>query len=245
MISQAVVLAAGYGSRLREGGDDRPKPLQEVLGVSLLARTVLTLAEAGVTGIHVVLGYRAAEIRDAITAELAAHASPARVSFLDNPEYDRSNGVSVLCARGHVAPPFLLSMADHLYEAELPRIAAAADMTGADLWLCVDRRVGEVYDLDDATKVLAEGDRIVDIGKQLTSYNCIDAGVFAVGEALFDALDAERARRGDCSLSDGVRALGARGRAGVLDIGDAFWQDVDTPQARARGEEVLRARRVA
>jgi choline kinase len=238
-----VVLAAGFGSRLREGGDDRPKPLQQVLGVSLLARTVLTLGEAGVGDVHVVVGFRAAEIQEAIGAELAAHPAAPRLHFIDNPEYERSNGVSVLCARGAVEPPFLLSMADHLYDAALPRVAVAADMTRADLWLCVDRRVTEVYDLDDATKVLARGDRIADIGKTIAEYDCIDTGVFAVGEALFDALEeARRQRGGDCSLSDGVRALAGRGRAGVLDVGDAFWQDVDTPEARARGEAVLRER---
>src|SRR5262245_9747972 len=38
MIKRALILAAGYGSRLREGGVDLPKPLQVVRGETLLVR---------------------------------------------------------------------------------------------------------------------------------------------------------------------------------------------------------------
>jgi 1L-myo-inositol 1-phosphate cytidylyltransferase/CDP-L-myo-inositol myo-inositolphosphotransferase len=112
-------------------------------------------------------------------------------------------------------------------------------MSAADLYLCVDRRLDAIYDMDDATKVRTENGRILDIGKTIPTYDCVDCGVFAVGPALFTALAEVYAGRGDCSLSEGVKQLAARGRARVLDIGEAFWQDMDTPGALARAEQEL------
>lgn len=240
MINRAVILAAGLGSRLREGGVDRPKPLQVVRGETLLVRTVTTLAGAGIDEVWVVVGFRAAEVEAAIVAEAPRWAAlGVRVQPIANPAYQQSNGISVLCARGVVRGPFLLSMSDHVYDVEIARAAAAADMTAGDLWLCVDRRIDEVYDLDDATKVRTEDGRIVDIGKTIPAHDCIDCGVFAVNDALLASLAAEQERRGDCSLSDGVRHLARSGRAKVVDIGAAFWQDVDTPAAKDRAESEL------
>jgi choline kinase len=244
-ISRGLVLAAGLGSRLREGGVDLPKPLQVVAGRTLLDRTVSTLAAAGLTEIWVVIGFRADEIERFIEEQHPAwRQAGVEVRTIANRDFERSNGVSVLCADGVVPGAFVLSMSDHVYDTSVARAAATADMQAGDLWLCVDRRIGEVYDPDDATKVRTVDGRIVDISKTLPAYDCIDCGVFAVGPALLASLRAERERRGDCSLSDGVRHLAASGRARVIDIGDAFWQDVDTPDALERAErELLRTAR--
>ena len=240
MIRQAVILAAGLGQRIRADRNDLPKPLQPVAGMSLLKRTALTLAAAQVSDVHVVVGFLADRIRRAIDGDPDLARAGVAVHFVDNPDYQLANGVSVLAVRDRVTGPFLLSMSDHVYDAHLPRLAAGCDMDAADLWLCVDRRIAEVYDIDDATKVRTDGDRIVAIGKQLDAYDAIDCGVFAVGPALLDCLAEARTARGDCSLSDGVQALARAGRARVADIGQAFWQDVDTPGARTRAETILR-----
>jgi 1L-myo-inositol 1-phosphate cytidylyltransferase / CDP-L-myo-inositol myo-inositolphosphotransferase len=240
MITRALILAAGLGSRLREGGVDLPKPLQVVGGETLLVRTVTTLAGAGIDEVWVVVGFRASMIEAAVAAEAGRwRRLGATVRTILNPDFEKSNGVSVLVARGVVGGAFVLSMVDHVYDVAVAGAAVAADMSAGDLWLCVDRRLDEIYDIDDATKVKTEGDRIVDIGKTIPDHDCIDCGVFAVGEALLASLQAEKDRRGDCSLSDGVKHLARSGRARVIDVGDAFWQDVDTPDARDRAEGEL------
>jgi 1L-myo-inositol 1-phosphate cytidylyltransferase / CDP-L-myo-inositol myo-inositolphosphotransferase len=238
-IREAVILAAGKGGRIRERADDLPKPLHEVAGVPLIKRTIMTLARAGITRVHVIIGFMGGAIRSAVEADSAYARAGVEVRFIENPDYERSNGVSVLKARGQVTGPFVLSMSDHVYDESIARRAAGADLAKADLYLCVDRRVGEVYDLEDATKVRTADDRIVDIGKALKDYDCIDCGVFAVSPALFDALERVQQEKGDCSLSEGVRALATNGAARVLDVGQAFWQDVDTPPARRRAEKEL------
>lgn len=86
-------------------------------------------------------------------------------------------------------------------------------------------------------KVQTQGDRIVAIGKNLRNYDAIDTGLFVCPQEIFQYL--ERAKKNDdCSLADGVRLMAEDGKARAIDIGEAWWQDVDTAtmlqQAEAR-----------
>lgn len=54
----AVILAAGLGSRLRPLTEARPKPLVEVHGVPILHNALRSLADAGVKRVTLVVGYR-------------------------------------------------------------------------------------------------------------------------------------------------------------------------------------------
>jgi choline kinase len=112
--------------------------------------------------------------------------------------------------------------------------------------LAIDRKVASVFDLDDATKVQIEGDRIASIGKAIAAYNAIDCGVFLCTQAIFDALGEVVAKKGDASLSEGMAAIGARGGFLGFDIGDRWWQDVDTPDMLGEAIALLeRAERAA
>ncbi|MFN6527417.1 NDP-sugar synthase [Nostoc sp. ChiSLP03a] len=54
---EAIVLAAGRGSRLRPLTDDIPKPLLKVKGVSLIERVIKNAKQIGITRFHVVVRY--------------------------------------------------------------------------------------------------------------------------------------------------------------------------------------------
>lgn len=239
MIRDAVILAAGKGTRLRTSDDDLPKPLHRVGDVPLIKRTILTLASAGVSRVVVVTGFMADKIAATVTGDPAYAAAGVAIELAHNEEYERSNGISVMVGGERAGGPFVLSMADHLYTAAIARAVGTADLTAADLYLATDTRLGDILDLDDATKVRTEGGRIIDIGKTIEVYDRIDCGVFAVTPRLLDALAEVRAERGDCSLSHGVKRLAERGRARVVDIGDGYWQDVDTPADHAHAEAAI------
>jgi choline kinase/phosphatidylglycerophosphate synthase len=235
--TQLVILAAGQGSRIRTGEQELPKPLVSVGGVPLLKRSILTAKKAGVTRFVVILGYEAARVRGALEGD--AQLSDLNIVWVEHPRFDLSNGVSVLQARQHVVGEFYLTMADHVVEPAIYHALAARPLRG-DLTLAIDYKLGDVFDMDDATKVkVGEGDTIAAISKTLEDFDAVDTGVFRCGEGLFRALQAEYDRRGDASLSDGVRALGAEGRAHVVDVGAAWWQDVDDLPTRAEAERRL------
>ncbi len=239
MIDTAVILAAGKGTRIRTSDADVPKPLFRVGDVPLVTRTILTLASAGVRRFVVVTGFMADEVGATVMRDRRRLAPKLDIELAFNPDFERGNGLSVLVGGARAGGNFLLSMADHVYTPSIARLVARQDLAAADLYLATDSRIAEVLDLDDATKVRSEDGRIVDIGKQLAAYDRIDCGVFAVTQALCGALGALRDDHGDCSLSDGVRRLAATGRARIADIGEAVWQDVDTPADRAHAEALL------
>ncbi|MBQ7458179.1 MAG: NTP transferase domain-containing protein, partial [Bacteroidales bacterium] len=61
---KAFILAAGLGERLRPLTDDRPKALVSVAGMTMLERTIRTLADAGVTSFVVNVHYFGDQIID-------------------------------------------------------------------------------------------------------------------------------------------------------------------------------------
>ena len=236
-----LVLAAGFGSRLA-GADagTRLKPLTVVGGTPLVVRTLKSLERAGCARAVVVLGFEANTHRAGIEA---AYDGPLALTFVVNDRYRLSNGVSVLAARDHLTSPFVLTMADHVVGDEIMDLARAHTPAPGGATLLVDFKLDSIFDMDDATKVQVEGGRVAAIGKDLEAFDAIDTGVFVCTEALVDALEAVFAERGDAALSDGVRRLAAADRMAVLDVGDGFWQDVDTPGMLAYAEAALREAR--
>jgi len=230
-VTRAVVLAAGRGSRLES---ERPKPLERVLGLPLLSRTLHTLRRGGVDEAYVVVGYQADQVRRGMEGWIP---DGLRVHWVENPDWQEPNGLSVLAAAELVDGPFLLTMTDHVFSPEAVRALIRGGTCGG-VNLAVDYDLAGVLDMDDATKVRVRDGRIQDIGKELDEYQAVDTGVFLASPALFDAIR-RSARDGDASLSGGVRRLASAGAAGVTDIGDLTWQDVDTPRDRVEARRRL------
>lgn len=222
-----VVLAAGFGSRLEGASDQtRLKPLTPVAGRPLILRTIESLSKAGCSRVVIVLGHGAADVERAVTE---AYDGDVDLQFAVNPRYELQNGLSVLAARPYVEDEFLITMADHVFGDSVMELAARHTPPAGGATLLVDYKLETIFDMDDATKVVAVGGLIREIGKKLTTYNCVDTGLFVCTRGLTDAIDEVYQRRGDASLSEGVQALARKGLMAVLDIQDGFWQDVDTP----------------
>ena len=237
-VTDAVVLMAGTGSRLRAGGELLPKPLVPILGRPLISYIAESLEKAGIRTLHAIVGGTGDDLITALPPLLPASL---RLNPIRNPEWQKQNGVSVLCATGHVTAPFLLTMGDHLFDPEiLPRVLKSSE--SSCLNLAIDKKLDAIFDIDDAMKVQTSGDRVVTLGKNLETYDAIDTGIFLCPAELFDYLRRaqSRSRGSDCSLADGVRLMASDGKVRAIDIGAAWWQDVDTPQMLAHAEKHLR-----
>jgi 1L-myo-inositol 1-phosphate cytidylyltransferase len=152
-------------------------------------------------------------------------------SFIENRDWQKQNGISLLAAADCVATPFLLTMSDHLFENAI--VDRLIDSSHPDLLnIAVDRKLDSIFDLEDAMKVRTRGGRITHIGKNLRDYNAIDIGLFVCPLEIFGYLRQAKSRScsSDCSLADGVRLMADDNKIRAIDIGEGWWQDVDTPQ---------------
>ena len=114
---KCLIIAAGKGSRLRLRGDS--KPLIPILGVPLIERVIRSAREAGADDFYVVTGYHGEGVRTFLNG--LSDRTGIRITPIVNGEWGKANGLSVLKARQYLRDPFLLLMADHLFEPSIAR----------------------------------------------------------------------------------------------------------------------------
>jgi len=232
-IRKAVILAAGNGRRLAHLSGGLPKPLVKLHGRPLLEHVLLGAQEAGIEEFVVVLGYGGELIHSYFAGDRRFD-----IKWVNNPDYHKDNGVSLLAAADLISEPFLLLMSDHIFEPETASKLLQQPLRHDEVILAVDPKIESIFDIDDATKVVSIHNYIVEIGKQLRSYNAVDTGMFLCSPMIFYWLHAVM-QDGNCSLSDGMRAMARNRKFRAFDIGDATWQDVDNPEMFEHAREVF------
>jgi 1L-myo-inositol 1-phosphate cytidylyltransferase len=232
---KAVIIAAGMGSRLWSRNDRTPKTLLPFGGGTILSEIAQRLADAGITELVLVIGFQKERILDAL--EKTPLSLPA--TFVDNLLWERGNGISVYQVKDVVGDePFLLSMSDHLVA--VPALRKIVRNPNRVSLLLVDPYFREIFDIDDATKVVTEGDRIIEIGKELSSYNGVDCGIFRLERDFFAAVESALGK-GVESINGAVTELIARNRMrAVLIEQPRQWLDIDTPDAYEHAQDLLR-----
>jgi len=232
---QCLILAAGKGTRLKKASHGLPKPLVDFRGKPMLEHIILGARQAGINRFVIVVGHGSEVIREWFSVRFRGNVS---VTWVENPDFEKQNGISVLKAKKELHDNFLLLMADHVFETATAKALLEQPLAPGEVILAVDPNTGRVFDIDDATKVRRRGDHILEIGKQIPTYDALDTGMFLCSPALFEKLQCA-IKDGDCSLSDGMRQLAQEGALRAFDIGDADWQDLDTPEALAHAEKTF------
>jgi choline kinase len=221
-----VIIAAGRGERLRSLAGERPKTLIEINGKPMIQWIVDDLRSVGVDEFALVVGFAHEEIEEYFKEDRASG-----IHFVYNDRWEKGNGISVLAASDYLMDdgPFLLAMSDHLIEKRA--YLSLMEMKNEVPVLLVDRELGRVFDIDDATKVMVEEKRITDIGKKISDYNGVDAGIFLLDRRIFPFLR-EAIERGEESLTAGIRAMIGEHPLTACAIPEGVnWIDVDSEEA--------------
>jgi choline kinase len=203
---------------------------------------VIQARAAGVQRVVVVPGHEAIQVEKflpALSDRVGIPVVAERVRHWSTP-----NGHSVIAGAARISGVYLLMMADHLFEAGILDRLARQGTKSRGVTLAIDRRLDNpLIDPDDATWVKTDADgRIEAIGKTLADYDAVDCGAFLATPELADAIRAAIAAGAAGSLSEGMQRLADAGRAATMDIGDAWWLDVDDPRAHAVAEAEAPAR---
>lgn len=149
---QAVILAAGVGSRLRSLSGGKPKCLIEIGGRPVILHQLQALADHGVGPVTCVLGYRAEDVRRVIGD---------RAEVVINERYEETNSLySLWLAREQVKGPFILLNCDLLFDPDI--LEQLLEEEGNVLAYDSTSSRGR-----EQTKVAIRQRRVVDIGKDL------------------------------------------------------------------------------
>jgi 1L-myo-inositol 1-phosphate cytidylyltransferase len=234
-VSEAVILIAGQGSRLRGADKNCLKPFVPVLGRPLLSHILETVNCAAISTVHFVVGYESERVIAKAKQLVPPHIN---ASFIVNREWQKQNGISLLAAAGHVSGQFLLTMGDHVFDDTIVDRLLDNFEPGL-LNIAIDRKIDSIVDLDDAMKVQTRGNKVTGIGKNLRSYDAIDTGLFVCPTDIFAYLEQAKSKNGgsDCSLANAVELMALDGKVRGIDIGSARWHDIDTPRVLEHAEQ--------
>lgn len=105
-VKRAVIMGAGFGSRMMPATKDCPKPMVKVNGKRIIETQLDALLAAGIKDITIVRGYQKAQY-DLLLAKYPF------LKFIDNGDYDHTNNISsVLKAADQIEGGVYLNEAD-------------------------------------------------------------------------------------------------------------------------------------
>ncbi len=141
-----------------------------------------------------------------------------------NEKPDLGNGFSLLKGLEELTENvFVASVCDHVYHPEIVR-RVKTSLNDFYMVVAADKNP-KLVNIDEATKVLARGNAVVKVGKELKEFTHIDAGVFAGKTS--EVLERFKNWEGKLTLSDMMNALAEEGRAGIAEFEGLPWFDLD------------------
>ena len=221
MAVQALILAAGRGSRVNPGAVGTPKPLLEVGRRPLIDHLLETLADAGVGPVAMVVGFGSDEIREIVGI---------RAEYVHNPRWATTNSLySFSLARSWVTGPVMIFNCDLLLHPNVvDRLLAAGEDSIAFDSSSGDGREQMVVRFRDGS--------LIDMGKDLACEGESGENVGVVylsadaARDLFDRADRIIAEGGERDwLGVALRSMARQRRLRGVDIAGLPWVEIDFP----------------
>ena len=221
---KALIIAAGDGTRMQPVTRGRHKSLMSLLGLKIMERVILAAKEAGIREFVIVTGYRGRELQQVIGNGSKYDVA---IEYVQNDEWEKANGLSVLKAKAKLQNNFVLLMSDHVFDYHTLQRLVRIKLQKDECALAIDRTLGSVLDVADTTKVVARSGRVHTIGKHLEKFNAYDTGMFLCSPVIFEVLE-QTTRKGKNSLTNGMNVLVKNAKLRTFDIKGNFWSDCDT-----------------
>jgi glucose-1-phosphate cytidylyltransferase len=236
MIRQAVILAGGFGTRLAEETELRPKPMIEIGGRPMLWHIMKIYSAYGINEFIICLGYKGHVIKEFfanyhlhradVTFDIAANTTtihrnavePWRVTLLDT-GLETMTGGRLRRIRAHLgAEPFCMTYGDAVATVDIGRLTAFHAAHGRLATVTAVRppaRFGALKIEDHTVRSFEE--------KPKSGSDWINGGFFVLDPAALDTID------GDTTVweKEPLELLARQGQLMAYEH-DGFWQPMDT-----------------
>ena len=226
----AMILAAGLGTRLGAVTRDRPKALVDVAGVPILERVARRLIDAGADRLIVNVHHHA-ELIAAFIAERSGFGVDVHIAREVDAPLETGGGLLNAAALFRGDEPFFLHNVDVLCDADLRALYAAHRASEAVATLAVSERDTARYLLFDDAGLCGRWDARTDTRTDLRPCQGEPrrrafAGIHVLSPAIFELIT----ERGAFSIMAPYTRLAAAGhRIADFDIGAARWLEIGNP----------------
>lgn len=209
---QAILLAAGLGTRLRPYTLIRPKPLFPVLNRPLLHRLLDMLYTSGCTRIVVNAHHLAEQIRHSLTEY-------PDVLLQVEPEILGTGGSLRLAWESLEDAPILVMNGDIAHTVDVAALYDHHVRSGNEVTMAM-------HDYSRFNTVGVQDDRVVSFAPEQDLQRLAFTGIHVVNPEIVARIPHE----GFFHIIDLYRELARQGRIGVLRVDGAFWRDIGTPE---------------
>ncbi|OPY51067.1 MAG: Bifunctional protein GlmU [Methanosaeta sp. PtaU1.Bin060] len=215
---QAIVLAAGEGSRMRPLTSRRPKVMLPVAGKPFLEHMILRARHAGIESFVIVVGYCADHVRSYL-------GDGSRLGVLIDyalQERQLGTGHALMAARDLAEESFLVLNGDVLAETrDLRRIIQARAPAVAAMSVSDPSRYG-VFLMDNGCMK-----HVVEKSPNPPS-DLANAGIYSLNRKIFEVLETVKfSERREIELTDGLNALASKEIIGVVQL--ESWMEIGRP----------------
>jgi len=225
--TQALVLAAGKGSRLKDCTPQ--KTIHCINGVPLLGIILQCLGEAGIQSVVIVIGYECDNIRK----EIGDNYCGLKITYVVATNWEKGNLHSFLAAKESLKDNFILCMGDHIFDSSIVENLINFEHNRS-IVLAIDR---VAYASDD-TKVLEQDGAVLKIGTGIHPSNGVNTGFFLCSPKMFSYAQTV-AKQGKKELDDCIRFAAQNNDTQILDVSGHYWVDVDNKADIERAKAIL------
>ena len=215
MITEALILAAGKGTRMWPLTDNMPKPLLPLCGISIIEQQIAALKKVGVKNINILIGHRMKEISDLLGN---GKKYGAKINYIVQSE-QKGTGHAVSLAEKHVNDSFFCLNGDTLIDEKNLKLLSKKDNKMAMMVTTVDD--GSNYGVIKSENGILSS--IVEKG--IGGKSSINAGIYLFNKKIFTSLKSiKKSIRGELELTDALLS----NKIYTIEY-EGFWKDIGLP----------------
>ncbi|BAB65987.1 nucleotidyltransferase family protein [Sulfurisphaera tokodaii] len=209
---KAVILAGGYGKRLRPLTDDKPKPLVEVAGKPIIEWQIHWLKSFGITSFFVLAGYK----KEALIEWISKNQQRLNVSIATLTEEEPlGTGGAIRRLKDFISDDFIVINGDILTNIDINKMVLKDCIVA--IALVPLRSPYGIVSIDDNGKII----RFVE--KPLLKEYWINAGVYKMKPEVFEYLP----EKGDIEKIT-FPSLAEKGLLKGVTYENVYWRSIDT-----------------